>query len=85
MKVAFITGITGQDGAYLSQFLLSKNYKVIGITRSYNNSNLSKLKYLGIDKQVQLEECDLADIPVSSASFKNTSLLKFTTWQHKAQ
>jgi GDPmannose 4,6-dehydratase len=63
MKIAFITGITGQDGAYLSQFLLSKNYKVIGITRSYNNSNLSKLKYLGIDKQIQLEECDLTDIP----------------------
>ncbi len=58
-----ITGITGQDGAYLSELLLKKGYKVIGITRSYSNSNLSKLKYLTIRNEVTLEECDLADIP----------------------
>jgi GDPmannose 4,6-dehydratase len=63
MKTAVLTGITGQDGAYLSELLLTKGYKVVGITRSYNNSNLSKLKYLKIDKDVHLEECDLTDIP----------------------
>jgi len=63
MKTALITGITGQDGAYLSELLLNNGYSVIGITRSYNNSNLSKLKYLHIHDQVKLEECDLADIP----------------------
>ncbi len=63
MKIALITGITGQDGAYLSQLLLSQNYKVVGITRSYNNSNLSNLKYLKINKEIHLEECDLTDIP----------------------
>ena len=63
MKLALITGITGQDAAYLSQFLLTKGYSIIGITRSYNNSNLSKLKYLNIDTKIKLEECDLTDIP----------------------
>ena len=33
MKTALITGITGQDGAYLAQFLLGKNYRVIGAER----------------------------------------------------
>lgn len=63
MKTALLTGITGQDGAYLCDLLLKRQYRVVGITRSYNNSNLSKLKYLGIDKKILLEECDLTDIP----------------------
>ena len=62
IKTAFITGITGQDGAYLSKFLLEKGYKIIGITRSYNEDNLDKLKQLKIADQVLLEECDLLDI-----------------------
>jgi GDPmannose 4,6-dehydratase len=62
IKTAFITGITGQDGAYLSRLLLEKGYKVIGITRSYNEDNLDKLKQLKIADQVLLEECDLLDI-----------------------
>lgn len=62
IKTAFITGITGQDGAYLSKLLLEKGYKIIGITRSYNEDNLDKLKQLKIADQVLLEECDLLDI-----------------------
>jgi GDPmannose 4,6-dehydratase len=62
MKTAIITGITGQDGAYLSQLLLSKGYKVIGLTRSYVSSNLKGLDYLNIRDQVIIEECDLTDI-----------------------
>jgi GDPmannose 4,6-dehydratase len=62
MKTAIITGITGQDGAYLSQLLLSKGYKVIGLTRSYVSSNLKGLDYLNIKDQVIIEECDLTDI-----------------------
>ena len=62
IKTAFITGITGQDGAYLSRLLLEKGYKVIGITRSYNEDNLDKLKQLKIANQILLEECDLLDI-----------------------
>jgi GDPmannose 4,6-dehydratase len=60
-KTALITGITGQDGAYLSEFLLGKGYRVIGLVRSYLNPRLKGLAYLGIDKEVELEYCDLQD------------------------
>ncbi len=61
MKTAFISGITGQDGAYLAKLLIEENYKVIGLTRSYNNFNSSNFKYLNIDGGIQIEECDLLD------------------------
>lgn len=61
IKTACITGITGQDGAYLAQLLLQKNYRVIGLTRSYNNVNASNFRYLNIDGKVEIEECDLLD------------------------
>jgi GDPmannose 4,6-dehydratase len=61
-KTAFITGVSGQDGAYLSKLLLSKGYKIIGITRSHHEDNLEKLKRLGIESEVIMEECDLLDI-----------------------
>ena len=62
MKTAIITGITGQDGAYLTQLLLNKKYKVIGLIRSNSGSNLVRLKYLGILDQVEMRECDLRDL-----------------------
>jgi GDPmannose 4,6-dehydratase len=62
MKKALITGITGQDGAYLAKLLIEKGYQVIGVTRSYNYSNLDKLKYLGVSQDIRIEECDLMDI-----------------------
>lgn len=43
MKTVIITGITGQDGAYLSKLLLEKGYKVVGTTRSYNYPNIKNL------------------------------------------
>ncbi|WP_353720230.1 GDP-mannose 4,6-dehydratase [Dyadobacter sp. 676] len=58
MKVAIITGISGQDGAYLAQLLLSKGYKVVGVVRDLNRK-LHGLEYLGIRDQVTLELCDL--------------------------
>lgn len=61
MKTAFITGISGQDGAYLAALLLKKGYNVIGLTRTYTSGKLAGLKYLGIDADVLLEECDLLD------------------------
>lgn len=61
-KVAVITGITGQDGAYLAQLLLLKGYRVVGITRSYSQSSRRGLLYLNISEQVELVECDLLDI-----------------------
>ena len=61
-KIAFITGITGQDGAYLSRLLVNKGYEVIGITRSYHEDNLEKLKRLKVSNHVKIEECDLLDL-----------------------
>lgn len=62
MKTAIITGVTGQDGAYLSEFLLSKNYRVVGLTRNNRSINLERLTFLKIDQQVVIEECDLMDM-----------------------
>ena len=61
MNTAIITGITGQDGAYLSKLLLGKGYKVLGLTRKLSPSNSFGLEYLGISKEVKLIECDLLD------------------------
>ena len=46
MKSAIITGITGQDGSYLAEFLLEKGYKVIGAVR---RSSMEDKKYFNID------------------------------------
>jgi GDPmannose 4,6-dehydratase len=61
-KTAIITGVTGQDGAYLSRLLLQKNYRVIGLIRSFYGSNLYRLKYLALNNSIELVECDLADL-----------------------
>lgn len=60
MKTAIITGITGQDGAYLSALLLKNNYRVIGLVRN-NQPNLSGLAYLKIKENVEVIQCDLLD------------------------
>ena len=51
-KTAIIFGITGQDGAYLSHFLLQKGYKVIGTTRDKSIKNLYRLERLNITKKL---------------------------------
>ncbi len=48
MKKALITGVTGQDGAYLANFLLEKGYKVFGTRRRSSSSNTWRLDYLGV-------------------------------------
>ena len=45
-KVALITGITGQDGSYLAEFLISKGYKVHGIKRRSSSLNTSRIDHL---------------------------------------
>jgi GDPmannose 4,6-dehydratase len=62
MKTALITGITGQDGAYLAQFLLNKGYKVYGLIARRSTSSLWRLQYLNIDREIELIEGDLTDI-----------------------
>lgn len=61
-KTALVTGITGQDGAYLARFLLSKGYKVYGAFRRASTINLERLDYLGIRYQLELVPLDLLDL-----------------------
>tara|TARA_R110000868_G_scaffold83100_3_gene234784 strand:- start:1904 stop:2938 length:1035 start_codon:yes stop_codon:yes gene_type:complete len=67
MKTAVITGITGQDGAYLAQLLLEKNYKVYGTYRRTASTNYWRLDELGIKNHENLElvEYDLTDFSSS--------------------
>jgi GDPmannose 4,6-dehydratase len=60
-KTAFITGITGQDGAYLAELLLSKEYNVFGGFRRLSTPNFTRLDELGITDKVKLIEIDLLD------------------------
>lgn len=51
-KVAFVTGITGQDGAYLAEFLLSKDYEVHGLKRRSSLLNTQRIDHLYQDPHV---------------------------------
>lgn len=65
LKTAIITGITGQDGAYLTQLLLEKGYKVIGAFRRTSTVNFWRLNYVGISEShpnLELIEHDLTDL-----------------------
>jgi GDPmannose 4,6-dehydratase len=60
-KKAFITGITGQDGAYLAEFLLGKNYEVYGGYRSVSAPNYWRIEELGIKDKIKLCEIDILE------------------------
>ena len=60
-KTALITGITGQDGAYLAKFLLDKGYQVFGTFRRLSTPNFWRLQYLDIFEKVTLIPADLLD------------------------
>ena len=62
MPTAFITGITGQDGAYLAEFLLSKGYEVYGSFRRSSSPNFWRLQSLGIHDKIKLISMDLTDM-----------------------
>ncbi|MEZ4830209.1 MAG: GDP-mannose 4,6-dehydratase [Bacteroidia bacterium] len=61
MKKAFITGITGQDGSFLAEFLLEKNYEVHGIIRRASSFNTGRIDHLMGNKNVHLHHGDLSD------------------------
>lgn len=61
MKTALVTGITGQDGSYLADLLLEKNYRVVGLHRRSSTSNLERIKHLVNNPNFILEEFDLTD------------------------
>jgi len=60
-KTAIVTGITGQDGPYLAEFLLNKGYKVYGIAKRYSNPNYENLRFLNIHNRVELITGDVTD------------------------
>ena len=61
MKKALITGITGQDGSYLAEFLLEKGYEVHGVTRRASISNTLRINHLILENAIQLHDGDLSD------------------------
>jgi len=61
MKKALICGISGQDGAYLAEFLLQKGYQIYGTSRDAQMSSFRNLSHLGIRDQIQLESMSLND------------------------
>ena len=64
MKSALITGVTGQDGAYLAKELINKGYKVYGTIRRGGTPKLGRLTYLDIQKKVEF-------IPLEITEFSN--------------
>jgi GDPmannose 4,6-dehydratase len=63
-KRALVTGVTGQDGAYLSQFLLEKGYEVHGVVRRSSHRGVEdhRLRWLGISGKLHLHDADLIDL-----------------------
>lgn len=60
-KTAIITGISGQDGAYLADLLLKKNYQVIGVSLSLNKMDLRNLDLFGLIPKIKLIRGDITD------------------------
>jgi len=63
MKVALITGITGQDGSYLAELLLKKNYIVYGLIRRASDINTQRIEHLYSNKSLILKYGDMTDSP----------------------
>jgi GDPmannose 4,6-dehydratase len=74
MKIALVTGITGQDGAYLAQLLLEKGYTVHGTYRRTSSVNFWRIAELGIENhpRLHLVEYDLTDLGASIALLQKT-------------
>ena len=82
---AIVTGITGQDGAYLAQLLLENGYEVYGTYRRTSSVNFWRIEGLGIQNHphLHLVEYDLTDLGAGIALVQKVSLMRSTTWQLK--
>jgi len=78
MKKAIITGITGQDGAYLAKLLLSKGYIVYGTYRRTSSVNFWRIQEIGVDKNpdLHLVEYDLTDLSSSIRLLQSSEALE---------
>ena len=61
-KIALITGITGQDGAYLAKLLLAKDYRVVGLTPRRGSDTLWRLRELGVLDRIEIAYGDVTDM-----------------------
>ena len=85
-KVALITGITGQDGSFLAEFLIGKGYEVHGLLRRSSSFNTGRIEHLYLDEWVRdmkrrrLINLHYGDVPMASVSavYSGTSNDTFT-------
>jgi len=61
-KTALITGITGQDGAYLARLLLAKEYRVVGLTPRRGSDTMWRLRELGVLDRIEIAYGDVTDM-----------------------
>ena len=85
MKKALITGVTGQDGSYLAEFLLEKGYQVHGIKRRASSFNTQRVDHIYQDPHVDnqnfiLHYGDLTDSSTSLVFCRKYNPMRFTTW-----
>lgn len=71
-QAALITGITGQDGAYLAQFLLKKGYAVSGLLPRRSSDTLWRLRELGVENDVRLIDGDVQDLSAVMRSIRES-------------
>jgi GDPmannose 4,6-dehydratase len=71
-KTALVTGVTGQDGAYLARLLVDKGYRVYGGCRWVSVDNLWRLREVGVLEQVELVDFDLQEIGNVARAIKKT-------------
>lgn len=69
-KVAVITGVTGQDGSYLSELLLSKDYEIIGLTRRTSSPNTCRIDHILGNPKFHLKHADMGDFSSLLSIFK---------------
>src|SRR5687768_790204 len=62
MPTAVIYGVTGQDGSYLTELLLNKNYRVFGVSRRSSHDNTNRIKHLIGNERLILKEGDVTDM-----------------------
>jgi GDPmannose 4,6-dehydratase len=61
MRVAIVTGITGQDGSYLAEMLLFKQYRVIGVVRRSSSPNRDRIRQILSNRNLEIREADMCD------------------------
>ena len=86
MKSALITGITGQDGSYLTELLVEKGYMVYGLVRRSSLFNRSRIDHVLAEypNQIKLVYGDLSDSSSLNRLLENTHQMKSIIWEHKA-